>query len=312
MARLQFVVPDHWDGQRLDTFLRNEHFLSGSTLRKARWHPMGLTMDGHHIRTVDPIRSGATILVDTGSEYAQYDHLDLPVPVIYEDDWMKVFNKPPALATHPSKGHPFDTLANVFAAQPSTAGMPYRPVGRLDQDTSGVLVAAKHAHAAHLLAMGMKKRYLALVSGIPPTKEGTIQCPIGRQAPGDVLRCVTPDGQAAVTHYRLIASQSRYSLVELWLETRRTHQIRVHMSHIGCPLIGDTLYGGNLSLASRHLLHCYLVSWNSYPSTAQPLVLSAPAAEDMSTVIHQLFPSVNAEELIMSLATHLKKQSHPF
>lgn len=256
MAILTYIVDPRYDNWRLDSFLREKGGLSGSVLRRAKQIPDGLTMNGEHIRTIDPVRAGATVRVDTGEEQRSYLPYHRAVEVAYEDEHLIVYNKPSDMPSHPSKGHPFDTLGNVFAAGESTAGLTYRPINRLDKDTSGLVFAAKNQHAAYFYPERIQKTYLALVTGSVTGEQGRIDGAIDREAPDSIRRTVREDGQPAVTNYRILGRYEGYTAVALVLETGRTHQIRVHMAHIGHPLLGDTLYGGSTEQIPRQALHC--------------------------------------------------------
>ncbi len=256
MAILTYIVDQKYDQQRLDSFLRDKGGISSSVLKRAKNIPNGLTMDGTHIRTVDPVKAGSVVRIDTGEEVRSYHKCLIPVEVAYEDAHLIVYNKPSDMPSHPSKGHPFDTLGNVFAAGASTEGLTYRPINRLDKDTSGLVFAAKNQHAAWFYADRIQKTYLALVTGEVSEEQGRIDAPIEREEPDSIRRVVREDGQTAVSNYRVVGRYEGYTAVELVLETGRTHQIRVHMAHIGYPLLGDTLYGGSTEQITRQALHC--------------------------------------------------------
>lgn len=256
MAILSFVVGQQYDGCKLETFLKKAQGVSMSTIRRAR-DGDGLHMDGQHIRTVDPVRADAVVTVRTEDACDRYIPCDIAVAAAYEDEDVVVFDKPAGMPCHPSKGHPYDTVANVFATHAHTKGLVFRCIGRLDSNTSGLVAIAKHPHASFLLAGQMPKRYLAVVCGRLPQGSFTLDAPIERMEFGNPMRCVREDGKNAVTHFETLLSGERYSLAALRLETGRTHQIRVHMRHFGCPLAGDALYGGSRQDIDRHALHCY-------------------------------------------------------
>lgn len=186
---------------------------------------------------------------------------DIPVDVRYSDDRVLVVSKPAGLVTHPARGHHTGTLVNALlglGVDLSGRGST-RPgiVHRLDKDTSGLLLVAKDDDAqAHLVAAmqarEIERHYLALVRGKPPAQTGTVEAPIGRHPSRRTRMAVVPDGRPAVTHYAVRASSDRFSLLDVKLETGRTHQIRVHMAHIGNPVLGDRAYGG-VSELSREL-----------------------------------------------------------
>ncbi|WP_342525998.1 RluA family pseudouridine synthase [Chryseomicrobium sp. FSL W7-1435] len=216
---------------------------------------------------------------------------------VYEDDHILVVNKPEGLASIPSKDHSHDSLANRIAGYyermnyPTTVHM----VTRLDRETSGLVLIAKHRHAHHLLSEqmqrnGIRKVYRAIVEGTLPTDNGEIVAPIGREDHSIIKRCISEDGKYAKTSYAVINSwalaESLYQYVELRLWTGRTHQIRVHMSHIGCPLAGDELYGGHKFHISRHALHAYSLSF-VHPFYGDERVIEHPLPEDMQALVER-------------------------
>ena len=175
---------------------------------------------------------------------------------------MLVVDKPGGMAVHPSPGHPYGTLANYIAGMFRRRGesIVFHAINRLDRGTSGLMCVAKTKYSAALLGAALdrgdiRRSYYAVCLGAPQPPSGTIDAPIGRCEGYGIKRCVAPGGQHAVTHYRTAASNGRYSLVELELETGRTHQIRVHMAHIGCPLAGDFMYGEEIPGFDRVALH---------------------------------------------------------
>lgn len=183
---------------------------------------------------------------------------EIPVNVVYEDAFAVVLEKPPHLAVHPTLNYPYDTLANGYAAWAAQQGISpvFRPVNRIDKDTSGLVLAAKHAYAAPLLARNVEKLYYAVVEGELPLGPGVIDAPIGRQAESIIGRCVTPDGKPSRTEYTILEAENGLSLAACVPVTGRTHQIRVHFASIGHPLAGDDLYGGSRECIGRQALHC--------------------------------------------------------
>ncbi len=204
----------------------------------------------------------------------------LNVPVAFENDSLVVFNKPSGMPVHPSIRHQGDTLGNYFAYR--YPELTFRSVNRLDRDTSGLCIIAKDALAAKLLQGNCKKVYYAAVHGEIPEK-GTIDAPIARERESIILRCVREDGQRAVTHYKRLKMNDKYSLAEIDLETGRTHQIRVHFAHIGAPLAGDDLYGGLRNDISRQALHCGRLSFND-PLSGEPITVDSELPEDIKAL----------------------------
>ncbi len=184
--------------------------------------------------------------------------------IVFEDEWLLIVNKPANLATHPSILHFSDSLCNGVRFYFDSIGLKkkVRPVNRLDLNTSGLIVFAKCEYIQECLISQMKlnlfkKDYIAICDGIFENKFGIINLPIARKENSIIERCISENGQHSVTHYKVLKEFNSYSLVNCCLETGRTHQIRVHMSAIGHPLIGDSLYGSISNLINRHALHCY-------------------------------------------------------
>lgn len=215
----------------------------------------------------------------------------LPLDIVFEDDHVLVINKPAGIPTIPSYQHPYGTIANRVLAHYDAQGLSYtfHVVTRLDRGTSGLLLIAKHRFSHSLLSKSQKegevrRTYQALVHGRMEKKTGTIDAPIGRK-PGSIIeRQVTEEGQKAITHYQVMNEKEEYCLVEVKLETGRTHQIRVHFSFIGHPLLGDTLYGGCERGITRQALHSSTLSF-IHPFSRQRLTYSAALPGDFSTLI---------------------------
>lgn len=218
----------------------------------------------------------------------------IPVSVIYEDADVLVVNKPPFLVVHPTKGHPYGTLANAVSHYQYEQNQNYkiRFINRLDRDTSGVLLIAKNAFAQQIVSEQMKqgrvdKAYYALVLGCVKDDDGTIDLPIDREQEEDIKRVVMEDGMASVTHYKVVERFSEHTLVKIQLETGRTHQIRVHFAHIGHPVLGDALYGEASDLINRQALHCYEMAFLP-PRASAPLVARAELPEDFLSAIKSM------------------------
>lgn len=223
----------------------------------------------------------------------------IPFTIVFEDEDILVINKPPCLATVPSVYHPDGALANGIIHHYNQQEIPYtvHVVTRLDRDTSGLLLVAKHRYSHSILFQQqqdnkVKRRYQAIVSGHLLKGEGTISAAIDRE-PGSIIeRKVAEKGQRAITHYKVMAEGKNVSLVEMRLETGRTHQIRVHFSSIDHPLIGDSLYGGDTSFLTRQALHCTYLSFD-HPVTQERMTYELPIAEDMKAA-WQYYNSISA------------------
>ena len=213
--------------------------------------------------------------------------VNLPFPVVYEDEDLMIINKPSDMPIHPSIHNYENTLANAAAWYFGQKGetFVYRCINRLDRDTTGLLILAKNRLSGALLSRMSAERkihrqYLAIATGEIP-KCGTIDAPIARACDSAILRQVDfVHGERAITHYRLLKFDGFYSLVLLQLETGRTHQIRVHMNHIGHPLPGDYLYNPDYRFLQRQSLHSWKLSF-SHPVSGIPMEFTAPVPADM-------------------------------
>lgn len=215
----------------------------------------------------------------------------IPLEIVFEDEFVLVVNKPAFMNTIPSREHPTGSLANALLGYYKEIGLiaATHIVTRLDRNTSGLVLVAKHRHVHHLLSeqqkSGLVKRtYVALVHGRLMEDVGTIKVPIGRKSDSIIEREVSDSGQYACTHFRVLERMGRFTFVELQLETGRTHQIRVHMSYLGHPLLGDNLYGGSLDFMDRQALHCKEVGF-IHPFSGREMSFEVPLAGDMEKLI---------------------------
>lgn len=222
---------------------------------------------------------------------------DIPVTVVYQDENVVVIDKPAGLAVHPGPGHPDMTLVNALLAMcPDIQGIggEIRPgiVHRLDKDTSGLMMVAK-THQAHndlsaqIKAREVTKGYLALVEGTLKSTEGKIDAPVGRHPRRRTRMAVVVGGKDARTNYKVLQKLRGHNLVELYLETGRTHQIRVHMAYLGHPLVGDTTYGHASHLVDRHFLHAFHLGFK-HPLTGEPLDFKIGLPSDLTPAIDAL------------------------
>lgn len=211
----------------------------------------------------------------------------IPLEIVYEDDYILVVNKPSEMNTIPSREHPSGSLANGLLGYYRSKGIQATShiVTRLDRNTSGLVLIAKHRHVHHLLSEAqkngeVKRTYEAFAEGVIPSDTGTINEPIGRKSDSIIEREVRSDGQYACTRYTVLGRYPKFTDVELQLETGRTHQIRVHMSFIGHPLLGDDLYGGSTKLIDRQALHSRKLNF-IHPFYKNEMEFLAPLPNDM-------------------------------
>ena len=259
--RLYFTVPETpqtHGGVLLRNFLRR-CAVSTELARAVKFRGSGFFADGKPILANRRVYPGQTVSFDLPPEGESVaPQPEIPVQAVYEDAFAVVLEKPPHLAVHPTLNYPYDTLANGYAAWAAQRGEStvFRPVNRIDKDTSGLVLAAKNTYAAPLLAQQVQKLYYAVVEGELPLGPGVIDAPIGRQEGSIIGRCVTPQGKPSRTEYTILKVQDGLSLAACVPVTGRTHQIRVHFASIGHPLAGDDLYGGSRVRIGRQALHC--------------------------------------------------------
>ena len=259
--RLYFTVPEDrqtQNGVLLRSFLRR-CAVSTELARGVKFRGSGFFADGQPVQANRRVYPGQVVSFELPPEgEVVAPQPEIPVQVVYQDAFAVVLEKPPHLAVHPTLNYPYDTLANGYGAWAAQQGHSpvFRPVNRIDKDTSGLVLAAKNTYAAPLLAQNVEKLYYAVVEGELPLGKGVIDAPIGRQADSIIGRCVTPEGKPSRTEYTIIKVKNGLSLAACVPVTGRTHQIRVHFASIGHPLAGDDLYGGSRQRIGRQALHC--------------------------------------------------------
>ena len=241
----------------------------------------GITVDGKLRRSIDRVQAGEELVLKLPEDAIRVEQADIPLNVVYEDDYLLVVDKPPYLAVHPSAFKPEPTLANAVVGYYAKHGQShaFRPTNRLDRNTSGLLLTAKNSHMAFALAHKVDKTYLAIVLG-KLEGEGVIDQPIRVKDGCTITREVGEGGKESRTHYQALATDGEVTFVRLQLETGRTHQIRVHMSWLGFPLVGDTMYGTDETELKRHALHCAEMSF-AHPLTGERVQLHSPLPADM-------------------------------
>lgn len=285
----EYQISSGEEGRKLGDFLREKGY-SRQLLRQLKETENGLLRNGQPTFMTIALKNGDRIRVRL-LEKAERSEAIMPAPlpfeIVYEDEDLLVINKPADMPIHPSFQNHGNTLADALTWHYQQQGKEfvYRCINRLDRDTTGLLIVARHQLSASILSDMVRKReihreYLAIVEGIPPEK-GTISAPIGRKEGSAILREVNFEtGEPARTHFTRLETRNGLSLVSLKLETGRTHQIRVHMAYIGCPLIGDYLYYPDHTRINRQALHSYRLSF-LHPITGKALSFTAPLPEDM-------------------------------
>lgn len=290
---MEHVVTAAEDGRRLRDVLRQVMQVSYTAMKSAKWGGR-ILVDGQ-VRTVDkPVHAGERIAFLEASNAPVYAVKPCfrPVNVVWEDEHLLIIDKPAPLASQSSARQPDDTLENmVYAYFGQPGDFTYRPVNRLDKGTSGLMVVAKTAHTQQLLQKMLHtpqftRRYLAVVEGCPEPLNGTVNLPIAKENTASIRRVIAAAGKPSVTHYETLKPGPR-SLVRLTLETGRTHQIRVHMSAMGCPVAGDFLYGTELALLpGRFALHSAEIEL-THPITGEKLHLISSLPETLAALMEE-------------------------
>lgn len=284
---LDLLVSTELSALPLKEFLRKSGL--SLTLRRRIKHNGVITRNGAHISWNEPVFNQDQITVSWPLEN-KLEPIPLPLAISYEDSALLVIDKPSGIMVHPTARQDGVTIANgvLHHYRESGQSCDFHPVHRLDRQTSGLLLVAKNAYIHHLLSgQGIKhvqRSYQAIVTGQPHPLVGTIDAPIGRK-PGSIIeRMIAASGQEAVTDYQTISGTSTASLMQIALRTGRTHQIRVHFSYIGHPLLGDDLYGGCTDLINRQALHAGKLAFN-HPITNELLTIHSPLPADMLSVL---------------------------
>ena len=247
---MEYKVKPEEDGRKVRDILRGSMGVSYTALKSAKWNGR-IFLNGETVRADAKASAGDTVEIEWAEDAPVYTlkPFDMPVEVPWEDEHLLIAVKPAGIASQSSRNHPDDSLENaVYARFGCPENFIYRPVNRLDKGTGGLMAVARTPHAQHLLQKQLhtpafRRRYLAWTDGKPAKGEGVLDFPIAKAPGATVKRIVSEEGKPSRTKYRVLREQGDGALVLLELETGRTHQIRVHLSHIGCPVKGDFLYG---------------------------------------------------------------------
>lgn len=291
---LEYTAGAAEQGKMLREFLKEKE-ISKSALTDIKFKGGFISVNGQEVNVRYLLNSGDNVRVEFPPEVPSegLKGEEVPLEIIYEDEHLLVVNKPPGMNTIPSREHPFGSLASGLIGFYERSGLSATThiVTRLDRDTSGLVLIAKHSHVHHLFskqqrAGGVKRRYEALAEGVIDLEEGTIEQPIARSKDSIIEREVHPDGQYACTIYEVKKRYEDFTHISLRLLTGRTHQIRVHMSYLGHPLLGDTLYGGNKNKITRQALHCCELTF-VHPLLHKELQFHASLPADIKEVLEK-------------------------
>ena len=291
--KLSYIINDEFHNKTIEQFLKAQDFPHQAIVQLKKTQE-GICLNGVWAYVNNKLSAGDVLnlhLVEEVSE-SSIQPLYVPLDILYEDEDLLIINKPANMPIHPSMNHHEGTLANglMFYFQEKGESFTFRCINRLDRDTSGLTIVAKHLLSAGILSRQVssreiKRTYRAICQGLVD-ETGIIDAPIARAAYSTIERCVNPEtGEKAITHYKRIAydAPKDLSLVELHLETGRTHQIRVHMKHIGHPIIGDFLYNPDYIFCQRQALHSYSLDF-IHPITKKEMHFASPLPEDLKCI----------------------------
>ena len=289
MRTLYFTVPPELTGRRVKSILQYRLHIPPSMIARIKLRETGVCLNGARCRTTDTVRAGDVVSAEVGDQPADTGIVPIPcpLPVLYEDEDLLVVDKPAGMATHGKALRGDVTVAAALAAVYGTA-QPFHPVTRLDRGTSGLLVAAKSGYAHERLRCllhteDFTREYLALVRGAPPAAKGSVTLALKKDETAKNRIVAAPDGLPARTDYTLLEARGGVSLLRLRLFTGRTHQIRVHLAALGCPVLGDSVYGEAAPEIGRPALHSAFLHLKQ-PITGAQIDLESPLPEDMEAI----------------------------
>lgn len=290
---ITYTITEEDGGLRIEQYLRRRGY-SRQNLTELKKMPRSILVNNTWYYMHQTLSAGdlLTVHIQETSSSEKIPPIEHPLDIIYEDEDILVVNKPAGMPIHPSMNNYYHSLANALAWYYGQQNKPFifRCTNRLDRDTSGLTVIAKHMVSSNILS-GMGRRheihreYLAIVRGAVTPPAGTINAPLSRKSGSIIERTVDfENGEPAVTHYRVLEEKNGHSLVSLHLETGRTHQIRIHMKYLGSPLIGDYLYNPDMEFIHRQALHSHRLSF-LHPFTGETMDFTAPLPDDMKQVL---------------------------
>ena len=285
---LEYTVPPEGEGKRVRAVLQGALGLSAGLVTRLKHRPGSVRINGAGARTIDLLHAGDRLSVDVGdAKESAFVPAGPRLDVAWEDEDIIIINKPAGMATHGRSDRREPTVGAMVAAYLGTSA-PFHPVNRLDRGTTGLMCAAKtgymHERLRRILHTdAFRREYLAICTGVPPEAEGEIDAPIARYNE-EKRFCVREDGAPSLTRYKVLLTWEGRSLLRVRPETGRTHQIRVHMASIGCPLLGDRLYGRLSRELDRPALHSAALTL-IHPLTGETVSVRAPLPEDMRTLL---------------------------
>ena len=291
--KITYIITDEFHNKTIEQFLKNQDYPHQAIVQLKRTTE-GICKNGTWAYINEKLSTGDILSLHLVENVAQttIEPLYVPLDIVYEDEDLLVINKPANMPIHPSMNHHEGTMANglLYYFTQKNENFTFRCINRLDRDTSGLTIVAKHLLSGGILSRQVsnheiKRTYRAICHG-KIKEQGTIHAPIARTDDSTIERCVDFEkGEHAITHYKRISydSKKNLSLVELHLETGRTHQIRVHLKHIGHPIIGDFLYYPDFTYCNRQALHSYSLTF-THPLTKKEMHFASPFPEDLKCI----------------------------
>lgn len=298
---LTYHITEQYENQTIGSFLKQQGY-SSQNLVELKKIPESVLLNGAWAYMNQRLHAHDELHIHICENHSSENILpvELPLDILYEDEDLMVVNKPAGMPIHPSMNNYENSLGNALAFYFAKQNIPFvfRCINRLDKDTSGLTIIAKHMVSAGMLSAmvadksssSITREYLAIVRGSISPTQGSIEAPIARK-PGSILEREVNllSGERAVTHYRVVDEKNGHSLISLILETGRTHQIRVHMKHLGFPLVGDHLYHPDYEYINRQALHSYRLQF-IHPITKELMTFHAPLPEDMLRIAGSVKP----------------------
>lgn len=297
---MDILVENNYEGRLIREVLQKDLGYSAALMKKLKFSPDGIRVNGEWKTVRYELKRGDVLSLaveDKPEDVSPYIiPVELELPVIYEDEYVTAVNKPYNMPSHPSLGHKLDTVANALAYRYKSSVYVFRPVNRLDRDTSGCMLTSNTKDASYKMYSAMvegkiHKTYVAVLDGVPEKREGTLRSFMHRKAESIIEReecsADADDAKEAITDYSVVCEKDGRSIVLASPVTGRTHQIRVQFASIGCPVTGDSLYGTACDMIPRHALH----SWRTifpHPMSGEQITATAPLPDDMKKLIDSL------------------------
>ena len=307
---MDILIGGELSGMTVREYLTKNRGFSSRMIKKLKFSDGGILVNGSFVTVRYVLKDGDVLSLATEDRPEDVSPYTLPsemeIGIIYEDEYVTAVNKPAGMPSHPSHGHRLDTVSNALAYIYRDKNYVFRPVNRLDRDTSGCMLTSNTRDASYKMYRAMtegkiKKTYIAVADGVPEVESGVIDRPIGRCPTSIITRRVTspddPAGKEAVTEYCVLAEAEGRSLLLLRPLTGRTHQIRVHLASVGAPVTGDDLYGKRSELIKRQALHCAVTEF-PHPADGRTVTVAAPLPDDMARLTEELFPEIDTDSVI--------------